>query len=68
MNEIIGTGLQQPDDENKWTDLITTAKQTAHIENNLDSLPKEQLIQFVRYIQQQAIIQRSTNQLSEEHG
>jgi site-specific recombinase XerD len=70
MNRIIGTSglpIQQPNDEIKWSDLINTAKQTAHFENNLDSLlTQEQLIQFAKYIQQQALIQRSTTQLSEE--
>jgi site-specific recombinase XerD len=68
-NDIIGTGIPLPDDDDKikWNDLITTAKQTAHIEDNLDGLlTEEQLIQFVKYIQQQTIVQRSTTQLSEE--
>jgi site-specific recombinase XerD len=71
MNRIIGTyGLPvhgQPDDEIKWNDLINTAKQTAHIENNLDALlTQEQLIQFARIIQEHTLLQRGVSKLSEE--
>jgi site-specific recombinase XerD len=71
MNKVIGTsGLPvngQPD-EIKWNDLINnTAKQTADLEANLiNLLTPEQLIQLTWFIQQQTIVQRSTNQLSEE--
>jgi site-specific recombinase XerD len=70
MNRIIGTSgpsyYGQPD-EIKWNDLINTAKQTAHIEANLDTLlTQEQLIQFARIIQEHTLLQRGVSQLSEE--
>jgi site-specific recombinase XerD len=70
MNRIISTdGLPsfgQPD-EIKWSDLINTAKQTAHIEDNLqDYFTQAQLIAFARAIQEHTLLQRGVSQLSEE--